>query len=613
VASVVQILVNAEAAKAIAELQAVKGEISAIGRTSKTAGASTTGMGKAMKAGTVVAAGGLGVLALGLKESVDAASDAQSTQIKLGKAVQNAGLSWKESQGEIEEWVVKASGMSGFMQTDLNDAISNFVRTTKDVPSALHLTSLAMDVARTKGMSLSATQSLLARVYNGSYIGLKRLGIAVTPVTAAQDALAASAGRLTDKQTKEQASAQKIVNSLNKRVAAGKTLTKAEATELSKANARLSALRALALAHGKVTDEQKKQAKETDMLATRQSALSQVQKAFGGQAKAYADSAAGAQDRLKASVEELEIQIGSGLLPVVTSFIEKLTSLAEFLGHNSEETKAFGIGLGLLASAFLAARVAAAVANSSLVKFAKSERVAALASRILAVSMMGIPIVAIVAGIIAIGVALVVLYKKSQTFRNIVNGAFNAVKAVASAVADFIRSHWQALLILLTGPLGAAVVAASRHWGTIKSAASSAIEPVIEVVSRLSGWLNNVIGAIQQVIHWLSQIHVPSIDLPNIPGIASGAASFRGGTAVVGEAGAEIVGLRAGTPVMNAPNTRAYRRDWRTAGGEGRRGRGNVTVVVQAGPLDSLAARRRTGRMIADEVMKTLDRSGRET
>src|SRR5690606_14855357 len=43
----------------------------------------------------------------------------------------------------------------------------------------------------------------------------------------------------------------------------------------------------------------------------------------------------------------------------------------------------------------------------------------------------------IVAGLVALGVGLVVAYKKSETFRKVVNNAYAGVKVAASAVVNF--------------------------------------------------------------------------------------------------------------------------------------------------------------------------------
>lgn len=76
-------------------------------------------------------------------------------------------------------------------------------------------------------------------------------------------------------------------------------------------------------------------------------------------------------------------------------------------------------------------------------------RVAALAFQFLGAALLANPVVLITLAIVALGAALVIAYKKSQTFRDIVNGALTAVKT--AAVATF----------------GALQTAASAVWGAI--------------------------------------------------------------------------------------------------------------------------------------------------
>jgi phage-related minor tail protein len=77
------------------------------------------------------------------------------------------------------------------------------------------------------------------------------------------------------------------------------------------------------------------------------------------------------------------------------------------------------------------------------------------------------PIVLIIAGLVALGVGLFVLWKKSETFRAIVSGAFNGVKAAAVGVFHWIKSNWPYLLGMLAGPFGLAVVWILKHWDTV--------------------------------------------------------------------------------------------------------------------------------------------------
>lgn len=63
--------------------------------------------------------------------------------------------------------------------------------------------------------------------------------------------------------------------------------------------------------------------------ATTEEALAALQERFAGQAEAYGDSAAGAQEKLANSITRLKVTIGSELLPTATKLAEAMTALVD--------------------------------------------------------------------------------------------------------------------------------------------------------------------------------------------------------------------------------------------------------------------------------------------
>lgn len=97
--------------------------------------------------------------------------------------------------------------------------------------------------------------------------------------------------------------------------------------------------------------------------------------------------------------------------------------------------------------------------------------------RILAVAMISNPIGLIITGIVLLVAAIVLAYKKSETFRSIVQAVGRALKTAWDAiwkalvfVFNWVKDHWKLILILLTGPIGLAVAAIVKYWDKIKSA-----------------------------------------------------------------------------------------------------------------------------------------------
>jgi uncharacterized membrane protein YgcG len=247
-------------------------------------------MSTALKVGAAAAAAGAGLLAVGLKKSIDAAVDAEKSQKKLEAQLKALGLSYKEYGKRIDEVIQKQSKLSAFDDEDLAESFTNLVRTTGNVNEALKLNATAADLARAKNISLEAASKLIIRAYNGSEKSLSRLGIVTEKYTVNQDKLKAKIDRVKD------------------------ALKDAEGAEKTQLEAQLKALEA-----------EKKRAQQLDQLGQRQENLVALQRAVAGQAEEYGKTAAGAQERLGVAVENLMEKVGQGLLPIVTKVVNKVT------------------------------------------------------------------------------------------------------------------------------------------------------------------------------------------------------------------------------------------------------------------------------------------------
>lgn len=167
-----------------------------------------------------------------------------------------------------------------------------------------------------------------------------------------------------------------------------------------------------------------------------------------------------AKRQLGAAVTGLQIQLGEKLLPVVTSVVSWFTRTVLWFSALSTTTKKI-IGV-----------IAALVGVIALV--VEVTKVFTAVQTALNIVLDANPIGLIILGVAALAVALVLAYKKSQTFRDIVNGAFHAIQVVVSAVVGFIRDHWKLMLGIITGPIGLAITWIVTNWGTVKSLFSGA-------------------------------------------------------------------------------------------------------------------------------------------
>lgn len=99
------------------------------------------------------------------------------------------------------------------------------------------------------------------------------------------------------------------------------------------------------------------------------------------------------------------------------------------------------------------------------------------------------PIGLVVVALVAIGAALYIAWTKSETFRDIVKGAFEVVKdafgwvlQAAKDVFGWLSDHWPLILGILTGPIGLAVLAIVKHWDDIKGLFTDGLNAVIGII-----------------------------------------------------------------------------------------------------------------------------------
>jgi tape measure domain-containing protein len=220
----------------------------------------------------------------------------------------------------------------------------------------------------------------------------------------------------------------------------------------------------------------------------------------------------------------------------------------------------------------------------------------AIAQGLLNAAMALNPIGLVVAAIVALGVVLFIAWKKSETFRKIVTGALDKVKAAGSRVKEFftkdipaafdkvkgaagkalgwVKANWPKILAVLTGPIGLAVYAIAKNWNKIKAGAGAAKDWIVEKWDALVGFFRNVPGKISSAAsgmwngirdsfrsmvnaiigYWNNlsfSLDIPdkipglpdsfSVSTPNIPYLAKGGILTEATLNVAGEAGPEAV------------------------------------------------------------------------
>jgi len=237
----------------------------------------------------------------GVKEliggSIDAATKEQTAQVQLANALQNSGTSYKEQAPKIDEAVL-ALQRYGFTSAQTQDALKSAAIGLKDPEKALTAVSVAADLAKAKNLDLDTATNLVVKGMEGFTRPLKALGIDLPVFAGNATAVAKAQGQLADAQ-------QKVNDILAKAPDA--------ADPASKANA------SYALAVSKVASAQ-------ENLTVKQSAGDEILKGLSdrvkGSASASMDTFAGKQEIMRAKFDDIQVKIGTGLLPLLVTMAD---------------------------------------------------------------------------------------------------------------------------------------------------------------------------------------------------------------------------------------------------------------------------------------------------
>jgi phage-related protein len=299
--------------------------------------------------------------------------------------------------------------------------------------------------------------------------------------------------------TKDVGEAQKLTN-LAMEIATAKHLEVQDvANALAKAHdGNMGALKRLGVSLDASTVKSKDFGKAVDELGGQ----------FKGSLAANADTAAGKMAIMSNSLNEAKESVGYALLPALESLTGTFQKLAPFIQQHADFIGKAVLVVGALAGAI-------ALAGAAVKAYEIITKSMAIAQALLNAVMSANPIGLVVVAIAALTAAFIYAYEHSEKFRDIVTGAFNAVKTVATVVGDAIAFYFKTV------------------FGAIKME------------------INAVISLANMAIRALNNIHVklPSflggmefgINLPTIPMLADGGIVTKPTLAMIGEAGAEAV------------------------------------------------------------------------
>lgn len=294
------------------------------------------------------------------------------------------------------------------------------------------------------------------------------------------------------------------------------------------------ALKELGIAYKPTGDKAK------DMVAI-QALLSEK---VGGFAEKEGKSAAGQAAILGNQYGEVQETIGQALLPslmalasfAITTLIPAIQALAEWIGKNVDWLLPLAAGIAVIVGAIKVWTIVQAALNI-----------------VMALNPIGLVVIAIAALIAGI----ILAYKNSETFRNIVQAAWNGIKAAASAVVGwFQNTAWP----MLKKVIGFIIGYYKLLWTAFKLVAGWIGEKVGVLVGVFTGMADTIYGAFKTVFNgiaslwnntvgrlsfgvpdWVPGMGGKGFDVPDIPMLARGGIVTGPTLALMGEAGTETV------------------------------------------------------------------------
>lgn len=240
-------------------------------------------------------------------------------------------------------------------------------------------------------------------------------------------------------------------------------------------------------------------------------------------------------------IQAFMITIGHALEPVAVALAQ---AFARFIGWLIKVAPTIGKILPYIAplvAGFLAYKVAVLAGAAAEIIWAGAGFIMAVITLIPAITslkdawvllnlvMDANPIFIIIAAVVAIGVAIYMLWTHCTAFREALIAVFNALKTAfmvvvnalvaafkwlagaAGTVADFIKEHWRIIIVVVFGWLGLAIDFITKHWKWFADAAkfawkvlSTAATVAWSIVKPVINW---IVGAVSWSVSAIAKVY----------------------------------------------------------------------------------------------------------
>jgi hypothetical protein len=247
-----------------------------------------------LKVGIAAITGVIAGATAALSKFTKGAIEDEAAQAKLVSLLKQRGLATKENLAATDEMIKKGARLA-FTDDDIRASLAGATQFTKDFTKAQKIATVAQDLARAKNISLEAATKLVGKAFAGNGKALGAYGVNLTKVT-----------KTTEKKNK--------VDEYGNKVQVNVVKTAKEAVKGQKA-------------------------------------LDAITAQFGGSAKTYATTTAGAIQSVQIAVGEAGETIGAAFLPIINELLDVFYTkglpiieavskgIADFVTNNKELIK----------------------------------------------------------------------------------------------------------------------------------------------------------------------------------------------------------------------------------------------------------------------------------
>jgi phage-related protein len=492
----------------------------------------TSKMGGAIRGAALPAAAALAGIGVGAMAAVDAASRTEQAMGGLDSV-------FGKSAEQMKRWAEGAAESAGLAESEYAELATVIGAQLKNAGTPMgqiggktdDLIRKGADLAAMFGGSTADAVSALSSALKGETDPIEKYGVSIKAADIAAAELAEQVKKVTPEQVKAAKATDKNATATTVAQEALKGMTSAQKKALDSATVQKQIMEQTADATGKFADEQ--------------------------------DSAAGASQIAAAQYENMKSTLGTALLPIVSELAGWLGKLAGFMTENATAVQIVVGVIAVLAAGIIALNIALSVYNTIM------GIVAVVSGAAWAAALL--PIFLVIAAIALVVAAIVILWKKSETFRDIVMAVWNAVKVGAAAAADILKKVFEVAFTIIStyvktyltvvmfvfNAIKTVVTSVAGFLSTAFSAAFNAIKSAVSAVGAfIASAFQTAQSAVSAVWHAISGFVSSAADkimgiLRALPGKIKGV--FSGASTMLVDIGRSIIeGLGAGIEAAGA-------------------------------------------------------------